>query len=66
MAIQLQRQIKISRSDLLNNWNLFEIDNIVKNLDIKKAPGINQTNNKLIKHLKPGLVNLLVTYPLIG
>ena len=29
---------------------------IIINLDIKKAPGINQINNKLIK---PGLIKLL-------
>ena len=28
-----------------------EIDKIVNNLDIKKAPGIDRINNKLIKHI---------------
>ena len=36
-----------------------EIDKIINNLDIKKAPGIGHINNKLIKHLKPGFTNFL-------
>ena len=36
-----------------------ELDKIINNLDIKKAPGLDRINNKLIKHLKPALINLL-------
>ena len=36
-----------------------ELDRIINNLDIKKAPGIDRINNKLIKHLKPALINFL-------
>ena len=36
-----------------------EIDKIVINLDIKKAPGIDRINNKLIKHFKPSLIKFL-------
>ena len=36
-----------------------EIDKIINNLDIKKAPGIDQINNKSIKHLKPGFFKFL-------
>ena len=39
--------------------SLNAIANIINNLDIQKAPGIDQINNKLIKHLKPGLKKLL-------
>ena len=34
-----------------------ELDGIINNLDIKKVPGIDRINNKLIKHLKPALLN---------
>ena len=36
-----------------------ELDRIINNLHIKKAPGIDRTNNKLIKYLKPALINFL-------
>ena len=36
-----------------------EIDRIINNLDIKKAPGIGRIKNKLIKHLKPALIIFL-------
>ena len=36
-----------------------EIDKIINNLDIKQTPGIDPINNKLIKHLKPGLIKFL-------
>ena len=36
-----------------------EIDKIINNLDIKKAPGIDRINNKSIKHLKPGIIKFL-------
>ena len=36
-----------------------EVDKIINNLDIKKAPGIDRINSKLIKHLKPALINFL-------
>ena len=36
--------------------SLNEIDKIISNLDIKKARVIDQVNNKLIKHIKPGLI----------
>ena len=36
-----------------------EIDKIINDLDIKKCPGINRTNSKLIKHLKLGLIKFL-------
>ena len=39
--------------------SLNEIDTIISNLDIKKAPGIDRINNKLIKLLKPALTNFL-------
>ena len=34
-----------------------ELDRIINNLDIKKAPSIDRINNKLIKYLKPPLIN---------
>ena len=36
-----------------------ELDRIIKNVDIKKAPGLDSINNKLIKYLKPALLKLL-------
>ena len=36
-----------------------ESDRIIKNLDIKKPPGLDSINNKLIKHLRPALLNFL-------
>ena len=36
-----------------------EIDRIIKKLDIKKVPGLDCINNKLIKHLKPALLKFL-------
>ena len=36
-----------------------ELDRILNNLDIKKAPGIDHINNKLMKRLKPALINFL-------
>ena len=36
-----------------------EVDRIINNLDNKKAPGIDRINNKLIKYLKPALINFL-------
>ena len=39
--------------------NINELDRIMKNLDIKKAPGLDSINNKLIKHLKPALLKFL-------
>ena len=36
-----------------------ELDRIINSLDIKKAPGLDCINNKLIKHLKPALLNFL-------
>ena len=36
-----------------------EIDRIIKNLDIKKAAGLDCINNKLIKYLKPALLKFL-------
>ena len=37
--------------------NINELDRIIKSLDIKKASGLDWINNKLIKHLKPALLN---------
>ena len=34
-----------------------ELDRIKKNLDIKKAPGLDCINNQLTKQLKPALLN---------
>ena len=39
--------------------NINELDRIIKNVDIKKAPGLDPINNKLIKHLKPALLKFL-------
>ena len=39
-----------------------ELDRIIKYLEIKKAPGLDCINNKLIKHLKPALINLLHSF----
>ena len=36
-----------------------ELDRIIKNLDIKKGPGLDSINNKLIKYLKPALLKFL-------
>ena len=36
-----------------------ELDRIINNLDISKAPGLDCISNKLIKHLKPALINFL-------
>ena len=36
-----------------------EIGRIIKNLGIKKAPGLGYFNSKLIKHLKPALLKVL-------
>ena len=36
-----------------------ELDRIIKSLHINKAPGLDCINNKLIKHLKPALLNFL-------
>ena len=36
-----------------------DIDKIINNLDIKKVPGTDRINNKLLKHLKPGLLKFL-------
>ena len=36
-----------------------ELDRIIKSLDIKKGPALDCINNKLIKHLKPALLNFL-------
>ena len=36
-----------------------EIGRIIKNLGIKKAPGLGCINSKLIKHLKPALLKVL-------
>ena len=36
-----------------------ELDRIINNLDISKAPGLDCIDNKLIKHLKPALINFL-------
>ena len=38
--------------------SLNESDKIVNNLYIKKASGIDQIKNKLIKYIKPGLIKL--------
>ena len=39
--------------------SITELDRIINNLDIKKAPGIDRINNKLIKNLKPALLDFL-------
>ena len=39
-----------------------ELDRIIKYLEIKKAPGLDCINNKLIKHLKTALINLLHSF----
>ena len=36
-----------------------KLDIIIKSIDIKKAPGLDCINDKLIKHLKPALLNFL-------
>ena len=36
-----------------------ELDGTIKSLDIKKVPGLDCMNNKLIKRLKPALLNFL-------
>ena len=36
-----------------------ELDRTIKNLDIKKAPGLDSVNNKLIKYLKPAFLKFL-------
>ena len=36
-----------------------EVDRIIKNLDIKEAPGLDSINNKLIKYLKLALLKIL-------
>ena len=36
-----------------------ELDRIIKNLGIKKSPGLDSINNKLIKHLRPALLKFL-------
>ena len=36
-----------------------DVDKIINNLDIKKAPCIDRINDKLLKHLKPGLLKFL-------
>ena len=36
-----------------------EINKIINSLDIRKPPVIDRINNKLIKHLKPGLIKFL-------
>ena len=39
-----------------------ETDKIINNLEIKKAPGTDQINNKLIKCIKPGLIKFLQVF----
>ena len=39
--------------------SLNESDKITNNLDIRKAPGIDPINNKLIQYFKPGLIKFL-------
>ena len=39
--------------------SIYELDRIINNLDIKKAPGLDSINNKLIKHLKSALIKFL-------
>ena len=39
-----------------------ELDRIIKNLDIKKAPDLDSINNELIKHLKPALSKFLLFF----
>ena len=36
-----------------------DIDKIINNLDIMKAPGTDKINNKILKHLKPDLLKFL-------
>ena len=36
-----------------------ELDRIIKNLGIKKVPGLDYINSKFIKHLKPALLKVL-------
>ena len=43
-------------------FRINEIDKIITNLDIKKAQGNDWINNKLIKHLKPGLIKFLHSF----
>ena len=48
-----------SIDDLEEFISIHDLDRIINNLDIKKAPGIDRINNKLIKHLKLALLNFL-------
>ena len=50
-------QLMITKNSLIS---INELDRIINNLDIKKAPGLDCIiNNKLIKYLKPALINVL-------